>query len=171
MDRNYDMKNPLEVVIAGGGIGGLTVAIALHRAGHKVQVVEKAPAMGWGQGVQVSPPAMALLAELSVAEPVRAAGQVMRSARKLTADGLVLRERAFGRVSGVDQPHVSISRGTLQLVLAEAVKALGIDILLDHGVQSFDERQGSVRATLPSASDQAARCSGGRRPCSELSSN
>ena len=128
-----------DILISGGGIGGLTAAIALHALGHRVRVIERAPAMGWGQGVQISPPGMATLATLGLDEAVRAAGQVMQRSRKLTRDGLVLREREFGRVSGVEQPHVAISRGTLQTVLGDAVRGLDIPILLDHAVQSFDE--------------------------------
>ena len=36
------MKNPAKVVVAGGGIGGLTAAIALRRAGFEVSVFERA---------------------------------------------------------------------------------------------------------------------------------
>ncbi|MDD2546851.1 MAG: NAD-binding protein, partial [Burkholderiaceae bacterium] len=34
------MTHALNIVISGGGIGGLTAALALHRAGHQVTVCE-----------------------------------------------------------------------------------------------------------------------------------
>jgi 2-polyprenyl-6-methoxyphenol hydroxylase-like FAD-dependent oxidoreductase len=36
------MKGPAKVMVAGGGIGGLTAAIALRRAGFEVVVFERA---------------------------------------------------------------------------------------------------------------------------------
>jgi salicylate hydroxylase len=133
-----------DIVISGGGIGGLTAAIALHQGGHRVRVIERAPAMGWGQGVQISPHALAVLADLGLAEPVIKTGQVIHTARKLTREGLVLRERHFGKVSGVQYPHVAISRGELQLLLAEAAKSHNIPIELNQSITAFAEEDDGV---------------------------
>ena len=138
----------MKVLIAGGGVAGLTASLALARAGHVVTVVEKAPGMGWGQGVQVSPPAMALLDDLGVADAVQETGQVMARSRKLTPDGLLLRERRFGDVGDSGQPHVAISRGALQLVLADAAKARGVTVELGTGLDRFSDQGDRVEVTL-----------------------
>lgn len=46
----------LSIIVAGAGIGGLTTAIALRRAGHMVTVYEKASlSHEVGQGITISP--------------------------------------------------------------------------------------------------------------------
>ncbi len=46
----------MRVAIAGAGIGGLSLAALLSRAGHEVELVEKANSIGdVGAGIQISP--------------------------------------------------------------------------------------------------------------------
>jgi salicylate hydroxylase len=60
-----------KVLIAGGGIGGLTAALALIRRGIPVEVHEQAPALREvGAGVQISPNGVRVLRALGVAEAV-----------------------------------------------------------------------------------------------------
>lgn len=52
----------LTCLVAGAGMGGLSAAIALRRAGHQVYVVEQAEALGTvGAGIQIAPNAARLL--------------------------------------------------------------------------------------------------------------
>ena len=62
------------VVVVGGGIGGVAMALALGRQGHRVQLLEQADQIGAiGYGVQMGPNVMPMLDELGVGEAVRAA--------------------------------------------------------------------------------------------------
>ena len=57
----------LRVAIVGGGIGGLSAALALLKAGFDVQVYEQAPRFGEiGAGLQISPNASRLLHRLGL---------------------------------------------------------------------------------------------------------
>ena len=63
----------MKVVVAGGGIGGLSAAIALSKVGFEVEVIERAPALKEvGAGLQLSPNATKALAGLGVLEAVAA---------------------------------------------------------------------------------------------------
>ena len=62
------------VVVVGGGIGGVAMALALGRQGHRVQLLEQADQIGAiGYGVQMGPNVMPMLDELGVGAEVRAA--------------------------------------------------------------------------------------------------
>jgi salicylate hydroxylase len=57
------------IAIIGGGIGGLTAAAALLRAGFDVQVYERARALGEvGAGINIGPNASHILHRLGIAE-------------------------------------------------------------------------------------------------------
>ena len=52
----------MRIAVIGGGIGGLSAALALLEAGFDVQVYEQAPKFGEiGAGIQISPNASRLL--------------------------------------------------------------------------------------------------------------
>ena len=61
------------VLVAGGGIGGLACALALGRAGVPVTVLEQAQAFGEiGAGIQLGPNAMRVLSDWGVADALQA---------------------------------------------------------------------------------------------------
>lgn len=62
-------------VVVGGGIGGVTAALALTRIGHEVVVLERAGApVDAGSGITLFPNAMAALDAIDVGDAVRAVG-------------------------------------------------------------------------------------------------
>ena len=61
------MASERHVIIAGAGIGGLTAALALARAGLRVTVLDQAPRLeDVGAGIQLSPNASRILIELGL---------------------------------------------------------------------------------------------------------
>ena len=63
------------ILIAGAGIGGLTAASCLMKAGHHVEIHEQAPQLGEvGAGIQVSANAMHVLRHLGLEQDIRAIG-------------------------------------------------------------------------------------------------
>ena len=63
------MERALHIVVAGGGIGGLTTAIALSRTGFRVTVLEKASELRpVGAGIVLSVNALAVFRRIGIAE-------------------------------------------------------------------------------------------------------
>ncbi len=64
-----DMTPALRCLVIGAGLGGMTAAIALRRAGHEVTVLEQASEIGRiGAGIQTAPNASRLLTEWGVVD-------------------------------------------------------------------------------------------------------
>ncbi|MFI6741009.1 FAD-dependent monooxygenase [Nonomuraea sp. NPDC050451] len=115
-------------VVVGGGIGGLAAAIALHRIGWQVTVMERAGEFGEiGAGLALWPNATRALAELGLAEQVRAIAGVE------TVGGV--RDRAGRWLSRTDNADVARRHGWPLLMVHRAelvrllVAALPADVL------------------------------------------
>ena len=68
------MRTSKSVIVVGGGIGGLTAALALQRDGRDVVVLERRPTSEEaGAGISLWPNAMRILRELGVGGPLEAA--------------------------------------------------------------------------------------------------
>ncbi len=64
-----------DVLVVGGGIGGLSAAYALAREGLRVRVLEQAPEFGEvGAGLQVAPNCTRILHEYGLLEEVKSLG-------------------------------------------------------------------------------------------------
>ncbi|MEO1406645.1 MAG: NAD-binding protein, partial [Pseudomonadota bacterium] len=60
-----------KAIIVGGGIGGLTAALAFHAFGWKVEVLERAPELSEiGAGIQISPNGMKVFRALQMEEAI-----------------------------------------------------------------------------------------------------
>src|SRR5438309_652480 len=74
------LKSPMDIVIVGAGICGLSLALNLHRRGVKCRVYERAPELTeLGVGITLLPHAMREFAALGVADRLLTAGIENRS--------------------------------------------------------------------------------------------
>ena len=117
----------MRVVVVGAGIGGLSVAIGLRRAGHEVVVLERAPRIeAVGAGITLFANAMHALERLGVAQAVADLGAPARRSAILTSRGRVLAELPPDLLAGA----VAVHRADLQSVLAQAAGEvrLGVEV-------------------------------------------
>jgi 2-polyprenyl-6-methoxyphenol hydroxylase-like FAD-dependent oxidoreductase len=136
------------ILIAGGGIGGLTAAIALRRAGFDAHVYERAPAIHEiGAGLTLQANAMLALRRIGLDSAVEAAGRVATSAAVRTASGRILSRldlRAVEREMGA--PAVALHRATLQSLLVSALDREALH--LDSEAVRFSPRPDGVTLEL-----------------------
>ena len=114
----------MRVIIAGGGIGGLTTALSLHAAGIEAEVFESvAEVRPLGVGINILPHAVRELTELGLAEPLAATGIATRELRYISAHGQEIWREPRGLAAGYHWPQYSIHRGRLHMLLLAEVRA------------------------------------------------
>ena len=115
------------IVIVGGGLGGLTTALALGRAGRRVRILEQAPEFGAiGYGIQLGPNVVPMFESLGISDAVLRKGDVpdaclmvdAYSGEEITRIPLGPPFRARFR-----HPYVIIHRVDLHQVLMDACRA------------------------------------------------
>ncbi|WP_214401153.1 FAD-dependent oxidoreductase [Pseudonocardia lacus] len=139
----------VDAVVVGGGIGGLSTALALTRAGRRVRVLEAADRFGeLGAGLQMAANATRILRSWGLLDEVVARGVVprrlvMRDAvdgAELTHLDLVDAERRYGA------PYIVIHRGDLHSILLEACRAAGVDLVTAAAVTDVEQGPGYAEA-------------------------
>ena len=131
-----------DVAIIGAGIGGLTLALALHRARIPCRIYEAAAELRpLGVGINVLPHASAALASLGVLEPLERIAVVTREGSFFNRFGQLVYSEPLGRRAGHATPQLSIHRGDLQAVLLAAVRErIGADrVHLAHACVGVDD--------------------------------
>jgi 5-methylphenazine-1-carboxylate 1-monooxygenase len=122
----------MDVIIVGAGIGGLTLGLALHRAGIPCRIYEAASAIEpIGVGINVLPHAARELAELGLESALARVGVTTAEACFFNRFGQLIYREPLGREAGYAWPQFSLHRGDLQQVLADAfVHRAGADHLI-----------------------------------------
>jgi len=147
------------VVIIGAGIGGLTLALALHRARIPCRVYEAAEALlPLGVGINVLPHATAELRDLGVLDALERLAVITREAAFFNRFGQLVYREPAGRWGGYDTPQLSIHRGDLQGVLLDAVIArLGADsVVAGHACVAIgDAGENAVRVRFSGPAGEA----------------
>jgi salicylate hydroxylase len=152
-----------DVIIVGGGIAGLTAALALLRQGRDVCVLEQAPAFGEvAAGISLSQPAIRGLFSLGLAEAIEQAGDA--AAQACTAD-LATGERAEGsefvahpREPGAPPLFYHIHRADLHRILVERIQAIDPKaIILDRPILNILQDGDKVWATCKGGNVVKAR--------------
>jgi salicylate hydroxylase len=147
------MSKRKHILIAGAGIGGLTAALALLRRGFTIEIFEKAAVLAEvGAGLQVSPNAMRVLADLGVEDAVKSV-HFIPAYREMRLWNTGVSSKTPARNEEMIQrfgyPHCTIHRADLHSILLAAVKShAAAKIHLDSQVVDFTQGDEGVTLTL-----------------------
>jgi salicylate hydroxylase len=138
-----------QVVIAGGGIGGLAAAVACAQRGVPVQLLERAAQLSEvGAGIQIGPNVTRILQAWGLGA---ALAQVSAFPGKLQArdakTGQVLGTLTLGQRAQATYgaPYATIHRADLQGLLHRAAQNAGVDLLLGQTVQGWQDSEAGLR--------------------------
>src|SRR6201996_9773424 len=133
----------VEIVVIGGGVGGLTAALALALGGHRVQVLERAPRFAQpGPGLRLAPNATAVLARLGLLDQLLDLGSVPRRAvMRDLGSGAELAEldRGAPLTARYGAPYVVVGRADLLSLLADACADADVELRPGREVTSVDQ--------------------------------
>ena len=142
-----DIRN---VLVVGGGIAGLTLAVALRRRGIGVDIVELAPRWNvLGVGISLTGPTLRALKSIGLID--ECVGVAFGFDRIVFADatGSQFGELNMPRLSGPEYPAtVAIARSALHNVLIGAAERLGASVALGTTVASLDQTEHAVEVVF-----------------------
>ena len=152
----------VEILVIGGGIGGLTAALSLQAAGFdQIRVLESTDTIEpLGVGINVLPHAVRELTELGLADELAAIGVPTAELAYFDRHGSQIWAEPRGRAAGYLWPQYSVHRGLLQMALLDAVhQRLGADaVTCGARVRSVGSDAGGATVTWGVAGvDQRAR--------------
>ena len=113
----------MKILIAGAGIGGLTAALCLHRAGFDVEVFESVTELKpLGVGINIQAGAVRVLANLGLEPELARVAIETRELRYANKHGQTIWVDPRGRHAGLPWPQFSIHRGEAQMILLAAAR-------------------------------------------------
>lgn len=137
------------VIIAGAGVGGLTLALLLHQRGIGSVIYEQANSIEpVGAGINVLPHAIRELADLDLVPVLDKVGIRTQELIYMNRLGQVVWREPRGIAAGFEVPQYSIHRGRLQKTLYDTViERLGPDaVITGRKLAGFLQDEGGVTA-------------------------
>ncbi|HET9403113.1 MAG TPA: FAD-dependent oxidoreductase [Burkholderiales bacterium] len=143
------VSSNLPILIIGGGIGGLSVALALARKGRRVRVLEKAPEFGEiGYGIQMGPNVSRMLDRLGILKALEPHAVFPDALILVDAlDNRELTRIALGKafIERYHYRYFVIHRRDLHGTILDACRQHEeITLEASRGMTEFEERAGSV---------------------------
>jgi 2-polyprenyl-6-methoxyphenol hydroxylase-like FAD-dependent oxidoreductase len=150
----------MDVIIIGGGISGLTLALSIHAsdADARVRVYEAASDIrALGVGINLGAHAIKELAALGLLDALTAVSCQPQDYAFFTRHGQLVYREPYGLAAGHQWPHISISRAELYQVLLDAVLArLGPrNLITGHRCVGVEQDDASATAHFASPSGMA----------------
>jgi len=146
------MKN-LSVLVIGGGIGGLTAAIALRRQGFAVHIIEKDPSWSvYGVGIIQQGNVLRAVDALGILDRYIGAGVGFDAVEVYLPNGAKVARVPSPRLLADRPANVGVSRRAMQKVLADAAREAGATIALGVTAVAIDDQADAVHVGLSDGS-------------------
>lgn len=147
------MQKAKSIIIAGGGIGGLSAAVGLSKHGFKVTVLERAPVLGEiGAGLQLGPNAFHAFDYLGIGDEARRMAVYVDKLRLIdatTAEDVAEIDLGEAFRKRFRNPYAVAHRGDLHGVYVRACRSNpSIDLRTGCNVIGYEQDGSSVRAIL-----------------------
>lgn len=141
-------------MIVGAGIGGLTAAVALERAGREVVVFERMDSLKEvGAGFTMNSNAVTAIRDLGLDKQVEEQGAELTRFVHHKRDGKVLAEWPTGQISeNVGAPIVGIGRPDVQRMLAGSLQ--NVEIRYDHEFTGLEQDADGVTARFAGGAEE-----------------
>jgi FAD-dependent urate hydroxylase len=132
----------MDIAILGGGVAGVSSAIALKQKGFNVSIYERRQApTNIGAGIVVWPNAAYVLDQLGVLNDIKAASGLPTNMRRVSNTGEFLGSIDIELINQqMGYPSLSILRRDLQNILISTLKSLGVEINYSHAVTDIKSR-------------------------------
>ncbi len=144
--RMTDLNAP-PIVIAGAGIGGLTLGLALKQCGISFRIIERHPTLSEvGAGITLWSNALRVLDHLGAGDAVRRWGAPATTGVLGSANGAVLQRTSQGELESMGVRMFAFHRAELQRALFELLPP--DSVTFGSGVEGFDDEGDSVKVRL-----------------------
>lgn len=152
-------SGPVDVVIVGGGIGGLSNALALTQKGLKVRVYEQAASLGEvGAGLQIAPNCTRILDHWGLLDEVKSLGVLPKKmimfdamdSHEITRLDLLDLEKRYGF------PYMVIHRSDLHGTLLRACQRVGVDLVVNTRCVDYENTDKGAKAIFADGSSDEA---------------
>ena len=145
-----------KALVIGGGVGGMSAALALARSGVEVELADADPHWrAYGAGISVTGLSLRAFDDLGILDEVREKGFVGAGMRLRSVDGSVIMETP---PPAADAPPVARSGGIMRPVLHEImssrVRASGVRVTLGAEVTDLVQAADGVKVAFPDGRDE-----------------
>lgn len=148
----HDHSVTRQLLVVGGGMGGLAAGVACARAGWAVRLFEQAAQFSEvGAGLQLGPNATRILADWGLDQPLVAVAAFPQQLRVRSAlDGRDLAEMRLGTEFNLryGAPYATIHRADLQGLLLEAARGAGVELKLSARVAGVVDSADGVAVSI-----------------------
>ncbi|MDB4151375.1 flavin-dependent oxidoreductase [Pseudomonadales bacterium] len=164
MNSNNTTASQAPVIIAGGGIGGLSLALTLHQIGVPCLVLESvATVKALGVGINIQPNAVRELYALGLgAEVLDSIGLQVQEWALVGLNGKDVYAEPRGLAAGYHWPQYAVHRGELQMLLYRTVlERLGADsIKTGHRVTGYQNTAAGVMVSVSTTTGETLAVAG-----------